>query len=96
MAYGLRVWDASGNLTLDTSTRLGRVLGYVEVTTDGSLTVPGFSTGTAFARVNTTGNSVGPDAEYSWPPNISISNNTLSWSYPSSTKGPAVIIYGVY
>jgi hypothetical protein len=27
MASGLRVWDAAGNLTLDTSTRTGRVIG---------------------------------------------------------------------
>lgn len=96
MAYGLRVWDAAGNLTLDTSTRLGRVLGFVEVSANGSLTVPEFDQGQGFARVNTTGNDIGPNAQYGWPPSVSISGTTLSWSYPSTTRGPAIIVYGVY
>lgn len=34
MSWGMRVWDKWGNLVLDTTTRLGRIIGYVETGTE--------------------------------------------------------------
>ena len=46
MSYGLKVWDASGNLTLDTTDRLTRFVtsitpGSISVSTTVSYSVPG-------------------------------------------------------
>lgn len=59
MSYGLRVWDAAGNLTLDVSDRLSRYFGSYSVTTNGhidsqNISVPGIADdGTWAVRVST-------------------------------------------
>ncbi len=82
---GLRTWDGSGNLIVDTNTRLSRVLGIIDITsTPGSLTDAGFATGTPFAyQANTV-----PYAEYdplSQPSYsalaVSWSGNTMTWKF---------------
>ena len=54
MSYGLRVWDQSGNITLDTTDRTARFYGQYTIPgiANGSsytLSIPGFSIGSWFA-----------------------------------------------
>ena len=95
MAQGLQVWDASGNLAIDTSGSLGTVAGSVAYgNTNGSVTIPEFSMGRPlwFVLPGAGGSSV-------YQPNISVSGNTLSWSWTvpgSASNPPGVIAYGFY
>ena len=92
MPAGFQVFDASGNVIVDLTDRLGRVLGITTITADGNLTDAGFATGTPFwcCIPVATGRAPVPD--------ISISGNVLSWdfqagiSYAPSNR----LIYGVY
>lgn len=97
MSYGLRVWDASGSLWFDETTRASRVLGQVNTgTQDGSIVVPDFAQGTPFYIVL----NINP-AEIGTPrPNVSVdtSQNRLSWVMRNGLYNPVPcdIIYGVY
>lgn len=96
MAYGLRLWDAASNLVLDTSDRVGRVLGFLYVTDDGSMNVPDFALGDPFAKAMGTAFIHDPISgqDITFAPYADISGTTLSWFYPA-TKAPALIVYGV-
>ena len=95
MNYGLRIIQ-NGNVLIDLGTRLGRVIGSIEVTANGSMAVTGFSTGAGFAKVLPTVDVAGVGV-FAFPPEATISGTTLSWAYPDSNhRGPAVIVYGVY
>lgn len=49
MPAGLQTFDAAGNIIIDTSTRVGTLLGVVDTgKSDGSLAVPAFALGTPF------------------------------------------------
>jgi hypothetical protein len=49
MPAGLQTFDVLGNLVIDTSTRVGTLLGTVDTgKSDGSVVVPAFSLGTPF------------------------------------------------
>jgi hypothetical protein len=49
MPAGLQTFDAQGNILIDTSTRVGTLLGTVATgKSDGSILVPAFSLGTPF------------------------------------------------
>lgn len=95
MPVGLQVFDPAGNIAVDTSDLLGRVLGVRAAgKVNGSINVPGFSTGTGWAAVL----PHRVDDVYS-PPIWSISGTTLSWSYSepnAAYRADATIIYGVY
>lgn len=92
MAYGLRTYDAAGNIMVDTSTRLTRVLGSTTVSSTGSVTVPEFATdGSPWYAVFVDQST--PYAE----PEITFSGTTLSWNYGSaSPRATVFIIYGTY
>jgi hypothetical protein len=94
MPAGLQIWDAGGRLIVDTNTRLGRILGVINIADDGSLTHPGLSTGAGFAKILIAGGDV---QTFIYAPTYSVSGNTISWQYPKDvTKFPAIMIYGVY
>lgn len=80
MAQGLEIYDASGNFVMATSHFLGRILGVTILTggTNGSLTDAGFGTG-AFPFWGCYPFAYAP----TFMPDISVSGNTLSWSFPS-------------
>ncbi|MDR5774920.1 MULTISPECIES: hypothetical protein [unclassified Caballeronia] len=93
MAYGLRCRDASGNITVDITDRLTRVIGTFSTGgSDGSFTV------------NVTGSvwfMVLDDSQYSrtvLAPIVTLSGNTISWTFPSTTYGTraVTVMYGVY
>lgn len=92
--YGLRVWNAAGVQTLDTDTKLSRLLGSVTTTSgvNGSVTAE-FSSGTPWFQILISG-KVG----FINAPSISISGSTLTWTYTgnASYMRPVTIIYGVY
>jgi len=103
MAAGLKVWDASGNLIVDTSSRLTRILGYTTLaaagfgggTSTGSVTDDGLLTGTPFyvaQRESSPGGSF--DASTSQCV-VTFSGNTMSFSTVHPTAA-FIITYGVY
>jgi len=103
MPAGLQVWNASGQLTLDTSYYTGRMIGVIDCgnfPNSGSVTNGNFSTGVPFAIpiLQLLGT---PDPKfdfnlYVFAPSISIVGNTLSWSRPASKPNmgyPGCLIY---
>lgn len=82
MAEGLQCWDATGALLVDNTTRIARILGIIAPTASGSMTVPEFATGIAFARPLTSTSSKTPQ--------VYIAGTTLSW------VGSQTIVYGVW
>lgn len=97
MATALKVWDASGNLILDVTDRITRILGYTTLPASSSnaLTDAGFSTGTPFfiaIRSNGTGTAFNGAAV---AVDISFSGNTMYYS-TSQSVADFIIVYGVY
>ena len=92
MPSGAQVWDAAGNLTLNTPDVLYRFFGTVNTgTSDGSVTSDGFLQGVPMWLTFPT--SYDPSKTF---PNISVSGNVLSWSFPSSSNRVDTLIhYGV-
>lgn len=98
MAQGLQVWDASGNLVLDTNDRIvgGTVIGSTG-TTNGSMTM----TPKAGQQVEWAYEMPGvwiPSGKASRWPSFTVSGNTISWEFnPTVTTGDrvAVAIMGV-
>lgn len=102
MGMGLQIFDASGNLTLDTINRLGRVLGYVSVAANGSLANANFAYGTPFAAAMP---SIRPQDNFlnllfGTSLYVQFSGTTMTWTLgsmgPVSQTNPVVIFYGVY
>jgi len=94
MPHGLRTWDASGNLIIDVSTRLTRIIGTQAITpVDGSLSNADFALGTPFWYF--TNVPVGKAT-----PVVSFSGTTLTWTWPASTtqfpRDNMTLVYGVY
>ena len=96
MATGFKVWDAAGNLTIDGTTRMSRVLGYTTIgaNTSGTITDAGFSTGTPYWI--SIRNSLSPGAfDDVEPPSISVAGTTLTYDN-SSPRLDHLVIYGVF
>lgn len=105
MPQGLQVWDAAGNLIVDTSSSLGRVLGVATI--DGGdtavITDPNYTTTSRpFWTVLPLGATGAPNAlnydvpRVDWAPLASPSPG-LSYSPGYSTTGKSFkIIYGVF
>lgn len=87
MPSGLRVWDESGSLTVDLSTRIAKFLGTIQATSAGSLTVPEFAMGTPFiiSMPESTGSNI-----FDGGGGGTISGTTLSWQNGSR------FYYGIY
>lgn len=93
MAYGIRIRDAAGNITLDTTHRAGRIIGSLHSgTAAGSITVPGFAQGEGFGiAVPFLGAGV-------FCPIVTVSGTTLSWDWDANSFGyrsNSLILYGV-
>jgi len=94
MGLGMQVFDASGNLMIDVTTRLSRVIGTTTIGagSTSSIAVPASGTGIVWYAVYGSGGN-----RYS--PVISVSGDTISWSPRSGFPGGAVdvtILYGRY
>lgn len=94
MAQGLQVWDASGNLILDATTRVGKILGVVDVIAgvNSSVTNAGFALGQFFFVLT-------PLATYStFRPTMAFNagTNTLSWDWQGRPGVNCKLVYGVW
>lgn len=105
MAAGLQIWDANGVLVSDTTMRWGRFLGVVNIpkptgNASGSVVDAGLSTGEPFWFC------FGATGDWVIQPAISVSGNTLSWSFgfdqvggisvaPVGAVSAITLIYGV-
>lgn len=88
MPAGLQIWDAAGNLIVDTSQYLGRITAIVDIpaSSSGSISVPdpGPSFGTPWSLIQPTSTSFIPTAAYGVPtgPTWSISSGVLTYNNP--------------
>lgn len=92
MASGMQTFSGAGVLEVDTSTRMGRILGSRWTgTSNGSIVIPMFSQGVPFYHIATpTGNPY----QHAVP---SVSGNTLSWTFGvSSGRQTGFLVYGVW
>jgi hypothetical protein len=86
MPQGMQVWDASGNLILDVTQFLGRILAIVDIPASSSGTIsvpnPGSTYGTRWSLVQAMSTSFVPTAANGTPtgPTWSISGTTLTYS----------------
>jgi hypothetical protein len=93
MAYGVQVFDSSGNTWLDTSTFTGKVLGTATITggTNGNTgTVSDFSLGTPFYFAT-------PESSvFTYSPTLSIASNILSWNWGGNSGQDHFLVYGIF
>lgn len=98
MPQGLQVWDASGNLIVDVSDRLTRILGTILVAagSSGTVTDDGFLTGTPFPiAIRTNAGSPSFMNNTMVPPSITFAGNVMTYNV-ASPSGDHRIIYGVF
>ena len=90
MAQGLQIWDTSGNLILDTTTRNGIVLGNIEIGASpysGDISVPEGSTATIWFL------TMPYNEDFSSTPYIYTSSTTnIHWEATQLCR----LIYGVF
>lgn len=112
MAYGIQCFDSSGNLTLDISDRLTRVLGSFSIPSSAAAGATGTVTNAAFSgdyflevRGNVTSTATGLGGLVGMIAakviQFSVSGNTLTWSIISTVSGATMpanitVIYGAY
>jgi len=87
MPAGLQCLDANGNLVVDLTTRMTRLIGQVNQATAGSMSVPAFSQGTPFVMPVIDQNGVMYPQQIPIP---TVSGTTLSW--PANSN----FFYGTY
>lgn len=96
MAVGLRTWDAAGNPIIDVTDRLMRFIGYVIVSSSGSLTNDGLLTGNPFyVAVMYANNGSGYfPGDNMYPLSVSFSGNQMFWTF-NAGQPTQIIQYGV-
>ena len=95
MAYGLQVWDASGNLVLDTNDRVFTIVGsftrtFSGETTDqsGSFSAPDIARGTpGYIVVDWPLNTATGDVDWRSAVTVSFSGTTVSWTVDALAVG---------
>lgn len=94
MPQGLQIWDANGNLMLDTTSRTGRVIGSIALaaSASGSLNVPKLAAERAWATLACSNTHTDPKAT------LTITNQTTTSATINYTLGPASarLVYGIY
>lgn len=82
MTAGMQIFDAAGNLTLEVSDRVFRLLTIAQVgtTVTGSISVPGLDQGTPIIQAVSV-------TQTRRAPNISTSGNNVNWDYGSTPLG---------
>ena len=107
MSFGLRVWDESGILTLDTDTLGGRVVASADASaSSGVISAPGLSNGTPFAFISSTVATVLSGYSYEarlpspFTPDLTLTGSGFSWVKPppkAQESGVTSVIYaGVF
>lgn len=94
MPQGLQCWDASGNLILDLTDRITRVLGQVNIAAgaSGYITDARFATGTMWWQVV---GASGAQAAHTLVLTADPANNRIAYVPGAYSKG-ATVIYGVF
>lgn len=96
MAIGFRQRDPSGNILVDITTRLPRIMGRVNLTAtvNGSVSVPASGTNPLFYWFSPSDVS----SAFNAAPNITDDGNTISWQYigVASYQKSGVLTYGRY
>jgi hypothetical protein len=90
------IWDANGNVVMDATTRIGRILGIGNTGgADGSITPAGSDTGALWVlplvglqAYTVTGLSLAYMT-------FTVTSTTISWSYGTSVKPALDFLYGV-
>lgn len=93
MPQGLQILDASGNVIIDGSRRLGRILNVVTLTgaTDGNETNAGLAGGSPFWQVVFLGSYA------TFMPTITVIGSTIYWAWDGRGAGNSYrLVYGVY
>ncbi|MDE1917675.1 MAG: hypothetical protein KGJ57_18150 [Sphingomonadales bacterium] len=98
---GLQVFGADGVLRLDTEDATALILGQFTTGSghgdSGSINDANLSLGTPFWYVISLAWPSGGFAYVGYGPAVSISGNTVSWSWPHGDNGAvATIVYGVH
>jgi hypothetical protein len=86
MAAGLQIWDASGRLVVDFTSRLSRIIDSVYLNgsaASGSVTNAALSQGTPFLAFQQESVWGYIDGDVSRP-NFTVSGNTISWTYTAA------------
>ncbi len=97
MPHGLQIWDGNGAIILDTNYMVGRVLGKINVTADGSLFDARLSKGRPFYFTQVT---YQPTWDFDAPGRILVgfSGNVISWTLSkviSTSVVSGAIFYGL-
>lgn len=87
---GFQCWDTAGNLIVDTTSRLGRVMGVIAVSSDGSLSDAQLTTGTPFYMFSAVNYTVFVQ------PSVTFSGATMSWAAQGGNAYNGYILYGVF
>ena len=101
MGAGLQIFNESGVCVLDTSDRLGKILGSIEVNSNGSLNVPGQPRNNqvfclAYDRYVSISQIWSGGLFAYTRPNVVVSGNAITWTYPYGNPSACVLVYGVY
>lgn len=99
MTAGLTIWDADGNKTLDPADRLTRIVGFRDVQASGMLNDAGLGKGEPFFVCNFMGDVAGvpnPMGMPLWPPEVSFSGTTMTWTFDTANVRKWRIVYGVF
>jgi hypothetical protein len=92
MPAGLEVYDAAGVKILGTNDRLCRVLGSISISSNGSYTHTGLSNaGQPWAAFF----SAGSFGALYYPAHVTISGDTITWTYPTGSSSSGRVMYGV-
>lgn len=96
MANGLKVWDELGNVILDVSNSITRILGITDTgTVNGSVTNADFSLGVPWYCVIPKDTGSGTIMSWGLTPVITFASNTMTWTWSSTTYARnCTIIYG--
>lgn len=93
MAFGIRILNAAGNVLIDTSFRVGRLLGHVDIdggNQSGSINIPAMSEGTPFHIFEKFSlNNNRPTVEFD------IGANEMEWTAGTGAY-TGKLFYGVY
>lgn len=91
MAY-FKIYDREGNLTIDESSRLAKILGCISTGTQNG----------SFYDKNLIGNDhwyfVSPCStpSFNYSPEVKIKDGLISWTFVSKPLSSHTIIYGIY
>lgn len=95
MDADIRVYNSSGQLQFAASDYLGRVIGTIAVSADGSYTWTGAMNGRQlFAAFSVDEGFSG--TSFAFAPDVTTSGSTINWSYAGTPVATGRIVYGVF